>query len=80
MRFTYFKRKMAKLFANSGDPDQMLHSVGSDLGMHYLPVTLLWASGLQWVKPQHNQSEEMFNKIIQEGQLSFWQKNVHNTG
>ena len=29
---------MAKLFANSGDPDQMLHSVASDLGLHCLPV------------------------------------------
>ena len=26
MRFTYSKRKMAKLFANSGDPDQTPHS------------------------------------------------------
>ena len=27
---------MAKLFANSGDPDQMLYS---DLGLYHLPVT-----------------------------------------
>ena len=25
---------MAKLFANSGDPDQMSHSAASDLGLH----------------------------------------------
>ena len=25
---------MVELFANSGDPDQMLHSVVSDLGLH----------------------------------------------
>ena len=31
---------MAKLFANSGDPDQMPHFVASDLGLHCLPVTL----------------------------------------
>ena len=31
---------MAKLFANSGDPDQMPHSVASDLGLHCLPSTL----------------------------------------
>ena len=37
---------MAKLFANSGDPDQMLHSVASDLGLHCLPITLLPGSGL----------------------------------
>ena len=41
---------MAKLFANSGDPDQMPHSVASDLGLHCLPITLLWVSRLQWVK------------------------------
>ena len=41
---------MAKLFANSGDPDQMLHSVASDLGLHCLPSTLLRVSRLQWVK------------------------------
>ena len=41
---------MVKLFANSGDPDQMPHSALSDLGLHYLPVTLLWVSQLQWVK------------------------------
>ena len=40
---------MAKLFANSGDPDQMPHSVASDLGLHCLPITLLGVSRLQWV-------------------------------
>ena len=36
---------MAKLFTftNSGDPDQTPHSAASDLGMHCLPVTLLWS-------------------------------------
>ena len=33
MRFIYSYRKMAKLSANSGDPDQMPHSVTSDLGL-----------------------------------------------
>ena len=28
---------MAKLFANSGDPEQTLHSATSDLGLHCLP-------------------------------------------
>ena len=32
---------MVELFANSGDPDQMPHSVASDLGLHCLPVILL---------------------------------------
>ena len=40
---------MAKLFANSGDPDQTLRSVASDLGLRCLPVTLLGVSRLQWV-------------------------------
>ena len=37
--------KMAELLANSRDPDKMLHSEASDLGLHWLPVILLW--GLQ---------------------------------
>ena len=41
---------MAELFANSGDPDQMLHSVVSDLGLHCLPNNLLGLSRLQWAK------------------------------
>ena len=40
---------MVELFANSGDPDQMPCSAGSDLGLHCLPVTHLRASSLQWV-------------------------------
>ena len=36
-------------FANSGDPDQLLHSAVSDLGLHCLPVTRLGVSSLQWV-------------------------------
>ena len=41
MRFTYSLRKTAKLFANSGDPDEMLHSAASDLGLHCLTSILL---------------------------------------
>ena len=40
---------MAKLFANSGDPDQMPRSAASDLGLHCLPITRLRISWLQWV-------------------------------
>ena len=43
---------MVEQSANSGDPDQKLHSVASDLGLHCLPNTLLGVSRLQWVKPQ----------------------------
>ena len=32
------------LLANSVDPDQMPHDVVSDLGLHCLPMTLLWVS------------------------------------
>ena len=38
------------VFVNSGDPDQMLHSAASDLGLHCLPITLLGVSRLQWIK------------------------------
>ena len=38
------RKKMAKLFANSGSPDQMLHSAASDLGLHSLPITFLGVS------------------------------------
>ena len=30
---------MARLFGNSGDPDQMPHSAASDLGLYCLPIT-----------------------------------------
>ena len=40
---------MFALFANHGDPDQMLHSVVPDLGLQCLPNTLLGVSRLQWV-------------------------------
>ena len=49
MRFTYSKRRMAKLFANNGDPDQTPRAAASDLGLHCLPSTLLRVSRLQWV-------------------------------
>ena len=35
--YSSFNRK--KLQANSGDPDQMPHSVASDLGLHYLRMS-----------------------------------------
>ena len=37
---------MVELFANSGDPDQMPHSVVSELGLHCLPITHLGVSRL----------------------------------
>ena len=38
---------MAKLFANSGDPDQTLHSTASDPNLHCLPTTFLGVSRLR---------------------------------
>ena len=38
---------MAKLFANSGDPDRMLHSAASDYSLHCLLVIFF---GLQTMK------------------------------
>ena len=35
-------RKMAEVFANSDDPDQTPRSAASDLGLHSLPITLLF--------------------------------------
>ena len=32
---------MVELFANSGDFDQTPRSAASDLGLHWLPITLL---------------------------------------
>ena len=41
---------MVEKFANSRDPDHTLHSDASYLGLHYLPITRLGISSLQWVK------------------------------
>ena len=46
-----FQKKIAVLFANSGDSDQMTHSVVSDMGLHCLPITLLEVFRLKWVNP-----------------------------
>ena len=36
--------------ANSGDPDQTLHSVASDLCLHYLPMSRIKDARHIWVK------------------------------
>ena len=41
--------KMIELFANSGDPDQTPRSAASDQGLHFLLITPLGVSRLQWV-------------------------------
>ena len=40
---------MSELYANSVNPDQMLHSAASDQGLHCLPMSLLWDTRLKWV-------------------------------
>ena len=35
---------------NSEDPDQMLHTVASDLGLHCLTIIILGVSRLKWVR------------------------------
>ena len=55
---------MATLFANNGDPHQTPHSAVSDLGLHYLPITLLGISKLKLVKhrviviKRHNKNQK----------------------
>ena len=53
--------------ANSVDPDQMLHSVMSDLGLNYLPVTFLEVPRLKWVK-DFMISAQGQGRIIHKGQ------------
>ena len=38
--------------ANSGDPDQTPHSVASDLGLHFLPMSHKKDARHIWVKMQ----------------------------
>ena len=41
---------MAKLFANTGDPEETPDSAASDLGLHSLLITLFGVSRLKWVE------------------------------
>ena len=43
--------EISELNAKSVDPDQTPRSVASDLGLHCLPVFLLWDARLIWVNP-----------------------------
>ena len=69
---------MAKLFANSGDPDQMPHSAASDLGLHCLPVTLLRVSRLKWVKPYSSYITSTSVKHLYFGTIGYLGKNLQN--
>ena len=54
---------MAKLFANSGNPDQMLYSAASDLGLHCLPVTHFGVFNLKWVYNLFKKMLKIMSKI-----------------
>ena len=41
--------EISELNANNVDPDQTPSSVSSDLGLHCLPISLLWDARLKWV-------------------------------
>ena len=41
--------RISELHANSEDSDLMPHSAASDLGVHCLPMSLLWDSSLKQV-------------------------------
>ena len=42
---------MSELNANIVEPDQTPCYAVSDLGLHCLPMSLLWDARLKWVKP-----------------------------
>ena len=44
--------EITKCNANSVDPDQTPRSAASDLGLHCLPMSLLWDARLKCVKEQ----------------------------
>ena len=58
---------MVELFANSEDPDQMPHSVASDLGLHCLSVTSLGVSSVQWVNHYHTACQTPSKKVFFKG-------------
>ena len=51
--------------ANSVDPDQMPHSMASDLGLHCLPMSLFWDTRHKWVKCYRGEEDTdgSYNKI-----------------
>ena len=48
--FIFIQVLMKIMQANSGDPDQTLHSVASDLGLHCLPMSHKKDARHTWVK------------------------------
>ena len=64
---------MAKLFANSEDPDQTLQFAASDLGLHCLPITLSGVSQLQWIRlTNHIKDDTAFLELTLSNFLYEW--------
>ena len=60
-----FITEIPVLKANSVHPDQMLQSAASDLGIHCLPMSLLWGTSHQWVNYTSVTSSEDLLKYTQ---------------
>ena len=73
MLFSYSKRKIVELFANSRDPDQMPHFAMSDLGLHCLPITLLGVFRLQRVKDKKEFRRKNIFQFIREATICLQQ-------
>ena len=56
------------MWANSVDPDQMLRSAASDLGLHCLPMSQKWDARLIWVNMRHIMRESVFRDVL------YWHK------
>ena len=56
--------------ANSGDPDQTPHSLASDLGLHYLPMSNIKGARHIWVKMQ------LFAYLVRVAQI--WEVDCRN--
>ena len=48
-----FTTEIPVLYANSVNPDQTPRSAASDLGLHYLPLSLLWDTGINGLNMQY---------------------------
>ena len=46
--------EISEFNANSVDPDQTPRSAASNLGLHCLPMSLLWHIRLKWVKKRYS--------------------------
>ena len=68
---------MIELFANSGDPDQMLHSAASDLGLHCLPVTHVGVSSINGLTCTWKEKQWGPNENKQSQKIHLWLERYH---